>query len=438
MRTASRSVVLPLAVILVLAAFIAGPLTAAAPTAKPEEVGFSSERLRRITELVQRHIAAGTFSGAVTLVARNGRVAHHEAHGLMDIEAKKPMAKDGLFRIMSMTKPVVGVSILMLVEEGKIRLTDPASRFIPELKGLKVAISQTAGATGAPPAAGATAAAGAAAPRFYTVPADREITIRDLLTHTSGLVSGTNSNFAARAVALKGRESLADYLPRLADVPLEFQPGTRWAYSAQAGFDALARIVEVVSGMPYDQFAKTRLFDPLGMKDTFFYPAEGNPRMVTRYQREEGALRPQVNPNFMNGAYFSGGGGLFSTAEDYFQFAQMLLNGGQMNGRRYLTPRTVELMSSVFAPDTLPGRPRGEGYGLSVRVVSDPVARNTFISEGSYGWSGAYGTHFWIDPKEKIVGILMSQTPNQEIRGDFENLVMHALVGAAAAATGTN
>jgi CubicO group peptidase (beta-lactamase class C family) len=222
-------------------------------------------------------------------------------------------------------------------------------------------------------------------------------------------------------------------------VPLDFQPGTRWAYSAQAGFDVLARIVEVVSKMPFDQFAKTRIFDPLGMKDTFFYPAEGNPRLVTRYARgQSGQLEKQGLANFMNGAYFSGGGGLMSTAEDYLQFAQMLLNGGRLNGKVLLSPRTVEMMGSVHAPDTLPGRPRGEGYGLSVRVVNDPVSRNTFLSQGSFGWSGAYGTHFWIDPKEKIVGVLMTQTPNQEIRPDFENAVMHALVGGGVVGSGTN
>jgi CubicO group peptidase (beta-lactamase class C family) len=341
----------------------------------------------------------------------------------MDVESKKPMQKDAMFRIMSMTKPVVGASILMMMEEGKVRLTDPLSKFIPELKGLKVAVAQPN--QGPPPAAGAQAA-----PSYYTVPAEREITIRDLLTHTSGLVSGPMSNAGARPVALKGKETLADYLPRLAAAPLEFQPGTRWAYSAQAGFDALARVVEVVSGLPFDQFVRQRLFDPLGMKDTFFYPAEGNARMVTRYTRSpEGILVKQTNPNFMNGAYFSGGGGLFSTAEDYLQFGQMLLNGGQLNGKQLLSPRLVELMSSVVAPDTLPGRPKGESYGLSVRVVSDPVGRNTFLSKGSFGWSGAYGTHFWVDPKEKVVGVLMSQTPNQEIRGDFENAVMQAIVG---------
>jgi len=422
--------------VVLVAAVLAWPITAATPTAKPEDVGFSSERLHRINDLVQRHITAGSFSGAVTLVARNGRIAHFEAQGLMDIEARKPMQKDAIFKIMSMTKPVVGVSIMMMIEEGKVRLTDPVSKFIPELKGLTVAVPM-AGAPGAPPAGGRGAAP--AEPRYYTVPAEREITIRDLLTHTSGLVSGGLSGTEARKVALKGKESLADYIPRLGGVPLDFQPGARWAYSAQAGFDTLARVVEVVSGMPFDQFTKTRIFDPLGMKDTFFYPADGNPRMVTRYSRgQSGQLEKQGLANFFNGAYFSGGGGLMSTAEDYLQFGQMLVNGGRLNGKVLLSPRTVEMMGSVHAPDTLPGRPRGEGYGLSMRVVNDPVARNTFLSQGSFGWSGAYGTHFWVDPKEKIVAVLMTQTSNNEIRGDFENAVMYALLGGGSGGTGTN
>jgi CubicO group peptidase (beta-lactamase class C family) len=409
--------------VLVLIGFVlAWPLGAATPTARPEEVGLSAERLHRIDELIQRHSDAGTFSGAVTLVARHGRIAHFEAHGLMDIESRKPMQKDAIFRIMSMTKPVVGAAILMVIEEGKVRLTDPVSKFIPELKDLQVAVAMTPPA-GTPPPAGAPA-------RFYTVPAEREITIRDLLTHTSGLVSGGVSSREAQKVALKGKETLADYLPRLGGVPLEFQPGTRWAYSAQAGFDALARIVEVASGMPFDRFARQRIFDPLGMPDTFFYPAEGNSRMATRYTRSEKGLEKQNNPGFMNGAYFSGGGGLMSTAEDYLQFAQMLLNRGELNGKRLLGSKTVEVMTSVAAPDTLPGRPKGEGYGLSVRVVNDPIARSSFMSAGTFGWSGAYGTHFFVDPQERIVGILMTQTPNQQVRLDFENAVMHAIVGA--------
>ena len=405
-------------------------VTAAVPTVRPEEAGFSSERLRRVGELMQRRIEARDFSGAVTLVARQGRVVHHEAHGLMDLETKKPMQKDAIFRIMSMTKPVVGVAVLMMMEEGKVKLTDPVSRFIPEFRDQTVAIQQ---ATPAGRGGGAQGAAGGAPPepRFYTVPADRAITVRDLLTHTSGLVSGTISNREAGRVAATPKERLADYLPRLGRVPLEFQPGTRWAYSAAAGFDVLSRIVEVASGMPIDQFMKTRLFDPLGMKDTTYIPPAGNPRLVKLYSRTAEGLRPQQDPNFMNGVYFSGGGGLFSTAEDYLQFAQMLANDGELNGRRLLSPRAVELMRSVFAPDTLQGRPLGEAYGLSVRVVNDPVARNTFLTKGSFGWSGAFGTHFWVDPKEKVVGILMAQTSPQGVREEFENAVMQALVGGS-------
>jgi CubicO group peptidase (beta-lactamase class C family) len=413
---------------------LAWPLTAAAPTAKPEEVGLSTDRLKRIGELVQRHLAAGSFSGAVTLVARNGRIGHHEAHGVMDLETKKSMHKDGIFRIMSMTKPIVGVAILMMMEEGKVRLQDPVSKFIPEWKDMTVAMAlpAPAGARAGGPAPGGRTGGPAAEPRFYTVPVERPVTVRDLLTHTSGVVSGTMSNFGARAVAAGPKETLADYIPRLGKVPLEFQPGARWAYSAAAGFDVLSRIVEVAAGMPIDRFLKQRLFDPLEMKDTTYVVPAGNPRLVTLYSRAPEGLRPARDPNFMNGIYFSGGGGLVSTATDYAQFALMLVNGGELNGVRILSPRLVELMGSVFAPDTLPGRPRGESFGLSVRVVTDPVARDSFLSEGSFGWSGAYGTRFWVDRKEKLIAVVMTQTSNTEFLRDFENMVMQAVVGGSA------
>ena len=422
---------------------LAWPITAAAPSAKPEEVGLSPERLKRVAELVQRHIAAGSFSGAVALVARNGKVGYHEAFGQMDIEAKKPMVKDGIFSIMSMTKPIIGVATLMMMEEGKVHLQDPISKFIPECKDMTVAVSVPAapGARGAgpAPAAGAGGRGGAPDPRYYTVPVEREVQIRDILTHTSGVVSGTNSNFANRAVAAGPKDTLADYIPRLGKVPLEFQPGTRWAYSAQAGFDVLSRVVEVASGMPIDRFVKQRIFDPLEMKDTTYIVPTGNARLVKLYSRTADGLRPQQYPNFMNGIYFSGGGGLFSTASDYAQFALMLANGGELNGKRLLSPRLVELMGSVFAPDTLPGRPKGESYGLSVRVVNDPVARNSFLTEGSFGWSGAYGTHFWVDRKEKLVAVVMTQTSNQDFLRDFENMVMQAVVGGGSTpSVGTN
>ena len=420
----------PIVVMVAIAAVLAltqvWPVAGQATTSRPEDLGLSSERFQRVSELMKRHVDAKSFSGAVTLVAR-GKVVHLQPHGLMDLESQKAMPADGIFRIMSMTKPVVGVAILMLMEEGKVRLTDPASKFVPELKGMKVAVPQP----------GATTPG--SDPKYYTVPADHEITVRELLTHTSGLVSGPMSNAANRAIDKKGNDTLADYIPRLIQTPLEFQPGTRWAYSGQAGFDLLLRIVEVASGQTADRFLKTRIFDPLGMKDTGFQPPTGNPRLVSLYQRTpEGTLRPQPEAAFQNGIYFSGGGGLYSTAQDYFQFAQMLLDGGQRNGKRLLSPRAVEMMASVMASDTLPGRQPGEAFGLSMRVVNNPAARNTAVSQGTFGWSGAYGTHFWIDPKEKVIGILMAHTPNTEIRGDFENAVAFSIMNPAPAPTSTH
>jgi CubicO group peptidase (beta-lactamase class C family) len=418
---------------LIRTAFLAAALPALAAsvqTAKPEQTGLSSERLARIHEMVQHHVDVHDISGAVTLVARNGKVAHFEAHGLMDIEAKKPMSKDSLFWIMSMTKPVVGTSILMLMEEGRVRLTDPVSRFIPEFKGSRVAVMQDR-PTGAPAPARGTP------PLFYTVPATREITIQDLLTHVSGLNSGGPASGAEVAkVALKTGESLADYIPRLATTPLDFQPGTRWQYSATAAWDTLERVVEVITGQPFDRFVRERIFDALDMKDTAFRPSpEQLSRIATQYRGADGALtRVDSKPIWMNNpTYLSGGGGLMSSAEDYLQFGQMLANRGELNGKRLLGPKTVELMSSVFVPDTLPGRAKGRGFGLSVQVISDHIAANTAISNGSFGWDGAFGTHFWVDPKEKIVGLFMVQAsgPNRSMNSDFENAVMQALIDPA-------
>ncbi len=396
-----------------------------AQMAKPEDVGLSSERLKRINALIDRRIEARDISGAVTLVARKGKVAHFEAQGLMDIETNKPMTKDAVFRIASMTKPVVGVAVLMMIEEGKVRLSDPVSKFIPEFKDLKVAVAQPA--PGAQ--AGGGARGGAPAPRFYIVPAEREITIKDLLTHTSGLVSGTISTAEAAKIQRKPGDTLADYLPRLKDVPLEFQPGSRWTYSPGAGFDTLGRVVEIASGQSLDQFLKQHIFEPLGMKDTFFNISEPQKaRIVTMYTKAANGLQKSANQPAAPTTYFSGGGGLSSTAEDYAKFAEMLVNGGQLNGKRILAPRTVELMGSPYASDTLPGRARGEAWGLSVRVITDAVARNISLSNGSFGWQGAFGTHFWVDPKQKLVGLLMVQTSNQEMIRDFETAVMQSIV----------
>jgi CubicO group peptidase (beta-lactamase class C family) len=390
---------------------------------------MSSERLKRIDQMIQRRIDAGEMTGAVTIVARQGKVVHLEAQGVMDLESKKPMTKDTMFRVASMTKPVTGLAIMMMIEEGKVRLTDPVSRYIPEFRGMKVAIPlPNQGGRGAPPAAGGRG--GVPAPQFYTVPAEREITIRDLLTHVSGLASGPMSNSETQKLNRRPDENLASYIPRLGTTLLEFQPGSRWAYSAQAGFDTLGRIVEIVSGMPLDQFFRQRIFDPLGMKDIFFWPPDDRwPRVASVYTRGANGLQKSQNPNNMSSkVYFMGSGGLISTAEDYLPMGVMLANGGQWNGKRLLSPKTVEMMRAVHVPDTLPGRQPGEGYGLSVRVVSDHVKRETLLSTGSFGWSGVYGTHFFVDPVEQVVAVLMVQTSSQEVNGDFEDLVMQAIV----------
>ena len=394
------------------------------PVGKPEEVGLSSERLKRIGEAVQRHIEANNVAGAVTLVARKGRIAHFEARGMMDLESKKPMPKDGLFRLASMSKPITGVAIMMLVEEGKVRLTDPVSRFIPEFKGLeKVAVAKP----GAKPAA-----EGGEAP-FDLVQVSRPITIADLLKHGSGLVSGgPGAAVAARLAPRAPSDTLATYIPKLAAVPLDFQPGTLWRYSGQAGFDVLSRIVEVVSGQTFDAFLKQRIFDPLGMKDTAFFPAAGKEsRLVTIYQFTPQGLRP--GNQAVSNVYFSGAGGLMSTAEDYLQFAQMLLNEGQLNGKRFLGPRTVQLMVSNHTGEMVNGqfgRPaQGMGFGLSMQVVQDPVAANLRVSKGAYGWAGGTGVSFWVEPAEQIVTIYFIQGGSGgALRQDFENAVYQSIV----------
>jgi CubicO group peptidase (beta-lactamase class C family) len=405
-------------------------LAASVQTVKPEQTGFSTERLARIHEMVQRHMDGHEISGAVTLVARNGKVAHFEAHGLADIETKKPMSKDSLFWMMSMTKPVVGTAVLMMMEDGKLRLTDPVSRFIPEFKSMRVAVMED-------PPAGAPAPGRGTPPLFYTIPASRELTIQDLLTHVNGLNAGGAASSAEVAkIALKTGERLSDYVPRLATTPLDFQPGTRWQYSALAAWDTLERVIEVITGQSFDRFARERIFDPLDMKDTGFVASpEQLKRFAVLYRGADGTLTKVENkPIWLNNPSYFSGGGLMSSAEDYLQFGQMLANRGELNGKRLLGPKTVELMSSVFVPDTLPGRAKGRGFGLSVQVITDHIAANTPISNGSFGWDGAYGTHFWVDPKEKIVGLFMIQLsgPKPSMNLDFETAVMQALIEPAA------
>jgi CubicO group peptidase (beta-lactamase class C family) len=405
---------------------------AAAPNGKPEDVGLSSERLQRITQLIQQYVDSKQIAGAVTVVARRGRVAHFEATGLMDIERHTAMRKDAIFRMASMSKPVTGVAILMLVEEGKVRLNDPVSRFIPEFKDTKVAIEKPL-----PPSAIAAAGRGQAprVPEIYTIPANRDITVRDLMTHTAGLVtSGPGAREAARIAARNSTDTLAGHIPRLGVVPLDFQPGTTWRYSGLEGIDTLGRIVEVASGLTFDQFLKRRIFDPLGMKDTAFYPSDDRtPRVATLYARSPEGLTKQETPGWLSKTLFSGGGGLWSTADDYIQFAQMLVNGGELNGKRLVSPRTIDLMAAnhvgnLYAEAPPLGR-SGMGFGLTVEVVMDPIEAGRRTSTGSFGWDGAFGTHFWVDRKEQLTGLLMIQQGlNATLNRDFENAVMQAIV----------
>ena len=413
------------------------PQAAAVSVSKPEDVGISSERQKRIGEMVQRHMDAGDISGAVTVVARRGKIAHFEARGYMDLESKKPMTTDAIFRLASMSKPVTAVAILMLLEEGKIRLSDPVSRFIPEFKDTKVGMPNWAET----PAMPGNRAGDERAP-IKLVPPIREMTIRDLLTHTSGLMSRGASS-AATEITRTPDERLAEYIPRLARSALDFQPGTAWSYSPGAGIDALGRVVEVVSGLSFDRFLKQRLFDPLGMKDIgFTVDAARAPRVVTLYRRTEGELvRAPNQTGVIDTVYFSGAGGLAGTAEAYLQFAQMLLHGGQWNGQRLLGLKTVELMSSdhvgklyaegcahqTVGPCDFYDQ-RGMGFGLGVDVVRDAVGAGISVSNGSFGWAGAYGTRFWVDPKEQLITILMVSTRVVAVQRDFESAVRQALI----------
>ena len=407
---------------------VAVALTAASlPADKPEAVGLSSERLLRINEMMTGYIDRGEITGGITMVSRRGKVAHFESHGQMDLEAKTPMKKDALFRIASMSKPITGVAILMLMEEGKVRLTDPVSRFIPEFKDSKVAIVKTPGAP-------ATATAPARDPEIYTVPATHDITIRDLMTHTSGLgSSGAGSRVGARIAPRSTASTLAKYIPTLGQVPLDFQPGTQWRYSALSGIETLGRIVEVASGLTFDQFLKQRLFDPLEMVDTTFVPSPAQlARSVTLYDDRDGKLVRIETPGWLSTkTLFSGGGGLWSTTEDYMRFGQMLVNGGIFNGKRILSPRTVDLMATNHVGDLYAASSataKGMGFGLTVDVVLDNATANRRVSNGTFAWGGAFGTYFWVDRTERLVGVLMVQEPVNSLRLDFQNAVMQAIV----------
>jgi CubicO group peptidase (beta-lactamase class C family) len=399
------------------------------PTARPEKVGMSSERLKRIDEAMERHIAAGNITGAVTAVARRGQVVHFATHGLMDVDTKKPMPQDALFRMASSSKVVTGVAVLMLVEEGRIRLSDPVSQYIPEFKQMKVAVPKP-GQSEPTPSVGPRPA-NAPKAEADLVPASREITIRDLLTHTSGLLSGGLGD-AASSIERQPNDTLATYIPKLAAAALDFQPGTRWRYSAGAGIDTLGRIVEIASGQPFDAFLRQRIFEPLGMRDTFFtVPDAARARVLTMYRRSGNAWQKNEPAAFGSDVYFSGAGGLTSSAHDYLNFQQMLTNGGELFGHRLLGSKTVELMATnhvdaLFAG--MRGNEQGSGFGLTVAVTLDETKAPNWRSKGSFGWYGAFGTMTWSDPQEQLTCVIMLQQSNAVVQRDFHTAVMQAIV----------
>lgn len=397
--------------------FVAQTATATAKggllTATPEAVGLSAERLERITGAIQKSIEQGRLAGGVALVARHGKVAYFKAVGDADREAKIPMRADHIFRICSMTKPITSVAVMMLYEDGRLMLNQPVADFIPEFKNMKVLEP--------PVPQDRTSPAGA------LVDAKRPITIRHLLTHTSGLAYQDNARVGMlyRDAGIDGgithhKDKVGDAMKKLAAQPLLFQPGDAWQYGLS--IDVLGYLVEVISGKSLDQFLRERIFQPLGMNDTaFYFPKEKAARFPRAYsffpdKRLEPILDGQLlydgnsaytadYPYAAPGTYFSGGGGLSSTAEDYFRFCQMMLNGGQLDGTRILSRKTVELMTQ----DHVQGKRADGGFGLGFGVVSEPRFLTELGSIGTYDWAGFYFTRFIIDPKEDLIVIFMSQ-----------------------------
>lgn len=392
------------------------------PRASAEDVGMSSQRLEQINVVMQRHLDAGDIQGAVTAVARRGKLVHFETHGLMDVDNRREMAEDSLFIMMSSTKPVLGVATMMMIEQGLIRPEDPVSKYIPEFANMKVAVLADSETDVSPLSVDPDNV-----PAHRLVPAHREITIHDLLTHTSGLASG------GLGTALQVREprsldaTLETQMPVYASYALDFQPGERWAYSPGVGLDVVARIVEIVSGQAFDEFLQERIFEPLDMNNTYFnVPPENKSRRVIISDRDMSRFldRPPTK-------YFSASGGLVSTAEDYLKFEQMLVNGGELFGNRLLSPRTVRMMGSNQIGDLYRGFSRtqeGMGFGYTVGVTVDPITSNARRSAGAFGWGGAFGTRSWTDPEEELTAVIMLQQPHSATQYDFENAVQQAII----------
>ena len=392
-----------------------------------EEVGMSTERLARINTAMQRHVEAGTIQGAVTAVARRGKLVHLEAHGLMSVPDNRPMQDDSLFIMMSSTKPVLGVAAMMLIEEGLVRPSDPISKWFPTFAEMQVAVLAEPADEDVSP----VRVSPFNVPAHRLVPAAREITVHDILTHTSGLASsGLGSAISANSIGwLDNRESLAKNVPEYGNIVLDFQPGSRWQYSPATALDVIARIIEIESGIPFDEFVRTRIFEPLGMTSTYWnVPEEHQNRLIEIVGADKAPPLAATLYDTSHSTYFSGSYGLKSTAGDYLRFEQMLVNGGELFGNRLLSPRTVRMMSSNQTRELFSNTAEGRGFGYTVAISENPIAANQRRTQGAFGWGGALGTRSWSDPEEDLTAVILIQQPVSQVQGDFENAVQQAII----------
>lgn len=411
-----------LSAIVLLAIGATGNAWAADPVlptaAKPEEVGLSSSQLARIEAVTQKHIETGLVPGAVMLVARRGKIAWYKTMGFRDRATKDPMRQDSIFRIYSMTKPVVSVAAMMLVEEGRMQVNDPVSKYLPEISRMKVGVESNE--------------AGKAT--MQLVDPAREMTVQDLLRHTSGLIYGTRGKSLINEAYIEAQIGNRDFsneelVAKVAKLPLRFSPGDRWEYGVST--DVLGRVVEVVSGKTLGEFLNERILTPLGMSDTgFFVPSDKLARAAQPWQIPEA---PPMTPRFdvaQKPRFESGGGGLTSTMDDYLRFAIMIADGGEFAGKRLLGSKTVEFMTSDHT-GTRPGRPPGLGFGLGFEIRTSVGDAALPGSLGEYGWAGNAGTLFWIDPKEQLIAIYMVQVNDGDrvmLRNQFRTMVQSAII----------
>ena len=415
-RHLARSWAYFLLLVLLTGAAVAADL----PTARPESVGMSTQRLGRLKSEMQALVDRNQLPGVVTMVAKDGKVVEFEVAGKRDLESGAPLQKDSIFRIYSMSKPITGVAMMMLFEEGKWQLNDPVSKHIPEFANLKVAkVNPQTGAV-------------------TQVAPDHAMTMRELMSHSGGLTYGVFGSTAVDKMytdvnVLDRDATLQAMIDKLGKIPLLHQPGERWHYSVSV--DVQGYLVEKLSGQPFPEFLKQRIFDPLGMKDTAFYvPPEKLNRFVSFYTYDKDRKfvpHPGV-PDFSKppGAP-SGGGGLVSTATDYMRFCQMLLNGGELDGHRLLSPLSVQLMRSNVLPATARTMSPGTGFGLDFAVVEDPVAAGGYGGEGTFYWGGFAGTWFWIDPVYNLIVVGMIQhrgDGSPDVRALSRSLTYQAIV----------